>query len=73
MRIMLALSDRWAPILVAQPETGMGYQIATVLLRDGTLIDRVMIVGGIVTEVAGNKDIPFAEDELVEIRVTHVK
>lgn len=70
---MLALSDKWAPILVAQPETGMGYQIATVVLRDGTQIDQVTIVGGIVTEIAGNKEIPFSEDEIVEIRVTHGK
>jgi hypothetical protein len=69
--MMLALSDKWAPILVAQPETGMGYQIATVSLRDGTQIDHVTIVGGIVTEVAGNKEIPFSEDEIVDIRVTH--
>lgn len=70
---MLELSDKWAPILAAQPETGMGYQIATVLLRDGTQIDEAMIVGGIVTEVAGNHDIPFAEDQILDIRVTHGK
>jgi hypothetical protein len=27
---MLRLSDRWAPILSAQPETGMGYPIVCV-------------------------------------------
>ena len=70
---MLNLSDKWAPVLVAQPETGMGYQIATVLLRDGTQINNVMIVGGIVTEVAGRNEIPFSEDQIVDIRVTHGK
>jgi hypothetical protein len=70
---MLSLSNKWAPVLVAQPETGMGYQITSVVLRDGRRFDRVMIVGGIITEIAGSKDIPFAEDEIVEIRVTHGK
>ena len=31
---MLALSNKWAPILVSQPETGMSYQIASVSLKD---------------------------------------
>ncbi len=70
---MLALSDKWAPILVAQPETGMGYQIATVFLSDGTKVENVVIVGGIVTEVAGNKEIPFTENQIIDIRVTHGK
>jgi hypothetical protein len=68
---MLALSDKWAPILVSQPESGMGYQIATVFLRDGTEIKNVVIVGGMVTEASGKKNIPFTEDEIADIRVTH--
>jgi hypothetical protein len=68
---MLSLSNKWAPVLVAQPETGMGYQIASVVLRDGRQFDHVMIVGGIITEIAGSKEIPFAEDQIVEIRVNH--
>lgn len=68
---MLKLSDKWAPVLVNQPETGMGYSICTVQLRDGRHIDRVVIVGGIVTEVDGSENIAFTEDEIVDIRVTH--
>jgi hypothetical protein len=70
---MLALTDKWAPVLISQPETGMGYQIVSVTLRDGRQIDQVMIVGGIVTEIAGQKEIPFTEDQIVDIRVTHGK
>lgn len=51
----------------------MGYQVATVILRDGRRFERVMIVGGIVTEIAGKKDIPFADDQIADIRVTHGK
>jgi len=70
---MLSLSNKWAPVLVAQPETGMSYQIASVVLRDGRRFDHTMIVGGIITEIAGSTEIPFTEDEIVEIRVTHGK
>ena len=31
---MLQLSDKWAPVLLAQPETGMGYQIVSTYLMD---------------------------------------
>jgi hypothetical protein len=70
---MLNLSDKWAPVLRDQPETGMGYQVATVILRDGRQFRRVMIVGGIITEIDGKKDIPFADDQIADIRVTHGK
>jgi len=66
---MLQLSDKWAPRLLAQPETGMGYQIASVILRDGKRFDQVMIVGGFITQVGDNKEIPFKEEQIVDIRV----
>ena len=66
---MLHLSDKWGPVLVSQPESGMGYWVTSVFLRDGSRIDNVTIVGGIVTEVNGKKEIPFTEDQIVDIRV----
>jgi hypothetical protein len=68
---MLELSKKWAPILLAQPETGMGYQIVSVLLNDGRRFDRVIVVGGTITEVKGKSDIPFNEEEITEIKVTN--
>lgn len=70
---MLSLSDKWASVLRDQRESGMGYQICTVMLRDGRHVERVVIVGGTVTEVAGDKVVPFTEDQIVDIRVTHGK
>lgn len=68
---MIALSERWAPRLIGQPETGMGYQIATVVLRDGRRFERVTIVGGVITKVDGIEGIPFTESEISDIVVTH--
>lgn len=70
-RRMLQLSEKWAPILLSQPETGMDYQIASVFLRDGRRFDRVMIVGGMITSVDGNRETPFREEEIMDIKVTH--
>ena len=58
---------------MAQPETGMGYQIVSVFLRDGRRFDRVTVVGGRITEVDGKKQIPFGEEEIADIKVTHGK
>ncbi|MGD0800977.1 MAG: hypothetical protein ABR906_06660 [Terracidiphilus sp.] len=68
---MIHLSANWAKDLVSQPETGMGYQIATVFLKDGRQFDKVAIIGGTVASVDGNSYIPFAEPDIEKIVVTH--
>ena len=70
---MLALSNKWAPILVSHPETGMGYQIASVFLMDGRKFDHVSIVGGFITKIGNSADIPFKEEEIEKIVVNHGK
>lgn len=68
---MLKLSDRWGPRLVNQPETGMGYQIATIILLDGRRFHKASIVGGIITKIKNVEGIPFTESEIEDIVVTH--
>lgn len=70
---MLALSDKWAPMLVAQGETGMGYQVATVLLKDGRRFDHAVIVGGTIGQIKDVEGIPFTEDQIETIIFTHDK
>jgi hypothetical protein len=70
---VLQLSDKWGPKLVSQPETGMGYQIASIILKDGTRYDQVLIEAGYVTRIRGLKTILFSEDQIAEIVVTHDK
>jgi hypothetical protein len=68
---MIALSQKWAAQLTSQPETGMGYQIVSVILKSGKRFDQVIINSGYITRVRGFKGIPFTEDEIQEIIVTH--
>ena len=70
---MLKLSTKWASVLLAQRETGMGYQVASVVLKDGSRHDQVLIESGLITKVRGRLDIPFAEEDIAEIIVTHDK
>lgn len=70
---MIALSDKWARSLVTQGETGMGYQIASVVLKDGRRFRQVVIVEGTITQIKDVEGIPFSEDQIDQIVVTHDK
>ncbi len=70
---MMLLSDKWSAHLISQPETGMGYQIVSIILKNGTRFDQAIVNGGYITRVRGFDEIPFAEDEICEIIVTHDK
>ena len=41
---MLALSTKWGKKLAAEPETGMGYQVTSVILKGGERFEQVVIV-----------------------------
>ena len=70
---MIALSDKWAPVLLSKPETGMGYQIVTITTIDGRSFEKIIVAGGIISKVPGYNGIPFKEEEIVGILVTHDK
>jgi hypothetical protein len=67
---MLALSNKWAPILLGQPETGMGYQTVSIYLDDGRRFDHVTIAGGYITKIGDSVEIPFKESEIKKIVVS---
>jgi hypothetical protein len=73
MSTHLQLPEKWAPWLLAQPETGMGYQTAAITLRDGSVIEDALIVGGTITEIRGYDTIPFSAVDISDITVTHRK
>jgi hypothetical protein len=68
---MLALSDKWVPFLTSQPETGMGFQIATIVLHDGREFEDVVIDGASITRIGYSLNIPFVEADIEKITVTH--
>jgi hypothetical protein len=64
---MLALSDKWALFFKSIPETGMGYTVVSVTLKDGRRFDRVCVVGGTITKVGESTSIPFTESDIANI------
>jgi len=70
---MIHLSNKWAESLRTQPETGMGFTVCDIELTDGRTLNRVVIVGGVITRCDGSKDIPFDEGAIARITATHDK
>jgi len=52
-------------------ETGIGYQIVSVELKDGRRFDQVIASEGCIIQVRGYDDIPFAPHEVAFVAVSH--
>lgn len=71
--MVIQLSEKWSKRLLEEPETGMGYQIVSVILRNGKKYDQVIVDSGYITRVHGFREIPFNEEEIEQMIVTHEK
>lgn len=58
-------------LLKQAAETGIGYQIVSVELKDGRYFDQVVVSEGCIIEVRGHREIPFSVDEVASIIVNH--
>lgn len=72
-RNTLELSDKWIQWLLSQGETGMGYQVCNIVLKDGREYRQAVIDSGFITKIKGIEGIPFSEDDIAEIMVAHEK
>jgi hypothetical protein len=52
-------------------ETGIGYQVVSVELKDGRVFDQVVASEGCIIEVRGHKEIPFVPEEVALVKVNH--
>jgi hypothetical protein len=52
-------------------ETGIGYQIVSVELKDGRCFHQVVASEGCIIEVRGYGEIPFAAEEIESVIVNH--
>jgi hypothetical protein len=67
------LSSPWDEVVNNITETGMGYTIVSVTLRDGRRCDQVLIDSGYVSRVRGLADIPFSATDIAGIAPDHRK
>lgn len=59
------------PLLQHDGETGIGYQIVSVELKDSRSFNQVVVSEGCIIEVRGFCEIPFSVGEVASISVNH--
>lgn len=71
-RMLLQLDLRWAAFLRDQPESGMSYQMLTIVLNDGRRFERVPYCAGTIdlTGMAGFWKAPFSVPDIAAVVVT---
>jgi hypothetical protein len=71
---MLNIPEKFIKELMSKPETGMGYQIVKIILKDGREFNQVAVIqSSIIGQIRGMDKIPFKEDEIDQIILTHDK
>jgi hypothetical protein len=63
-------SGKWLSTVRSLGETGMGYVVVDVGLKDSRKYPQVLIDSGYLTRVRGLPNVPFAEDDIAEIKQT---
>lgn len=72
MRNTVPIPLVWLDYLKKQPETGMGYQVVSVQLKDGRKFRQVVAQDGFFTQVRGYRDMPFTDPEdVAAVEVNH--
>ncbi|MHB8423847.1 MAG: hypothetical protein ACYDB9_01650 [Gammaproteobacteria bacterium] len=51
----------------------MGYTVVSVTLQDGRKFEQVIIDSGYLHTIRGLPDVPFAEDDIIDITANHRK
>ena len=52
-------------------ETGFGYHVVSVQLKDARIFEQVVISEGCIIELRGYKEIPFSPEDLASVSVNH--
>jgi hypothetical protein len=71
MKRIVPIPSSFVDHLKRAGETGIGYQVVSVELRDGRKFDQVVASEGCVIEVRGFKEIPFTPEEVASVNVNH--
>jgi hypothetical protein len=71
MKRLVPIPSSFVEHLKRAGETGIGYQVVSVELRDGRRFDQVVISECCFIEVRGVKEIPFTTEEVAAVNVNH--
>jgi hypothetical protein len=71
MKCLIPIPLGTAYDLKQQKETGLGYQVVSVQLKDGRSFDQVVASEGCIITVRGYTEVPFGLDEIAIVNVNH--
>ena len=69
MKRLVPIPREQADRLRGHRDTGPGYQVVSVTLKNGRCFDHVVTSEGCVIQVRGHKDVPFAPDDVASVNV----
>ena len=71
---MLNIPDKFIRELMLKPETGMGYQVVKIILKDDREFDQVAVIqSSVIGQIRGTMEIPFKGEDIDKIILTHKK
>ena len=71
MKHLVEIPNSFLEQLKQSKETGLGYWVVAVELKNGRVFDQVAASEGCVVAVQGYEEIPFTADEIESIEVNH--
>ncbi len=71
MKRLTPIPHEHASILKNHKETGIGYHVVSVTLKNGKHFEQVVTSEGCVIQVRGHRDVPFAPEEVAAVDVNH--
>jgi hypothetical protein len=71
MKSLIPVPPECADSMKHQGETGIGYQVVSVDLKDGRRFEQAIASQGCIIQVRGYTDVPFSPEEVKAVHVTH--
>ena len=71
MKCLVPIPPETATSLKREKETGLGYKIISVVLKDGTRFEQVVASEGWIIAVRGFVEVPFEISEIATVTVNH--
>ena len=71
VKCLLPISPEHAQCLKQEVETGPGYHVVSVELKDGRFFEQIVVSEGCIIAVRGYTEIPFDAHDIARMKVNH--
>ena len=68
---LIPIPSRFVDQLKEAEETGIGYRVVGIKLKDGRSFYQVVVSDGCIIEVRGHRNIPFVSEEVASLAINH--